>query len=698
MKHTPLDKIRNIGIMAHIDAGKTTTTERILFYTGLIHKMGEVHHGASLTDWMEQEKERGITITSAAVTTHWLGHRVNIIDTPGHVDFTVEVERALRVLDGAIAVFDAVSGVEPQTETVWHQANKYKVPRICFINKMDRIGSDFIRCSNMIEDRLGMTALPIQLPIGEESQFIGVINLIDEVAIIWKTDELGASFDIIPIDDYLIDLSDYSAARDRVLDIASLYDEELTELILEDKPIPPEKIWAALRKATLKLELTPVLCGTAFKNKGVQPLLDAVVKLLPSPLDVPNVQGLYPNSDNVVSLRPDEKEPVAALVFKLMTGQGDQKHMGQLTYFRVYSGVIETGQQYYNPSTGRTERIGRLLRMKADKPEDVPEVRAGNIAAAPGLKTFSTGDTICSKDFPLILEAIDFPDPVMGIAVEPKTNADHQKLSIALNKLAKEDPSFKVKTDDATGQTIISGMGELHLDILVDRLLREHKVSVNVGKPQVAYKETITKEADVSHKHWVHSGGKGIYGHVYLHISPLEPGSGFEFINEVTGGAIPKEFIPAVESGVKEAMERGIIAGYPLTDIRVSVYDGSNHDVDGCELGFKIAASKAFQEAARKANPVLLEPTMKTEIFVPDEFLGDVIADTQKRRGEIKSTNIEGKSVTVLAMIPLAEMFGHVGDLRSLTKGRAACTPTFSHYAKVPYELTEIIKAHAFME
>lgn len=684
-----IKNLRNIGIVAHIDSGKTTVTERILFYTGVLHKVGEVHHGNTMTDHLVQEKERGITITSAAVTTSWKNHRINIIDTPGHVDFTVEVERSLRILDGAIAVFDAVAGVESQSETVWRQADRYNVPRICFINKMDRIGADFDRCVKMIIDRLGAVPVPIQLPIIENDIFIGIVDIINEKALVWDNDELGADFREIDIPDSLIEKT--ILARENILNVASLYDEELIELFIEKKSISPQKIWNALRIATLNMDITPILCGTAFKNKGIRQLLDAVVHLLPSPLDIKTVSGVHPNTKEVITRKTVEDEPVSALVFKLMTGQGNQKHMGQLTYFRVYSGVIRAGQKYLNVAKGKVERFGRLLHMRADKAEDVDEVRAGSIAAVPGLKTFITGDTISDIDNPILLELMDIPDPVMGVAIEPKTNADNQKLGMVLGKLSKEDPSFQTEVQEETGQTIIKGMGELHLDILVDRMRREHGVSVNVGKPQVAYKETISETVKAEYKHWQHTGGKGVYGHVCLTIEPLPAGSGFEFVNSVRGGAIPKEFISAVEAGIVETMQRGIFAGYPMTDLRVTVYDGSSHDVDGCDIGFKIAASKAFKDGAQRAGPVLLEPIMNVEIVIPEDCVGDVTGDTNKRRGKIQNMDCN-KTATIVALIPLSEMFGHVHDLRSLTKGRVSSTPTFSHYDKVPDCIAEDIK------
>jgi elongation factor G len=606
------------------------------------------------------------------------------------VDFTVEVERSLRVLDGAIAVFDAVSGVESQSETVWRQADRYKVPRICFVNKMDRVGADFNRCVKMIVDRLGAVPVPIQLPIMKDDEFIGVVDLIGEKALVWDSDKLGADFREIDIPDDMID--SVATARENILDIASLYDEELIELFLEKKPIDSQKIWDALRVATLNMDITPVLCGTAFKNKGVRQLLDAVLHLLPSPLDIKTVSGTHPHTKDDITRKTIEDEPVSALVFKLMTGQGNQKHMGQLTYFRVYSGVIKTGQKYLNVAKNKVERFGRLVHMRADKTEDVDEIRAGSIAAAPGLKTFTTGDTISDADNPILLELMDFPDPVMGVAIEPKTNADNQKLGIVLGKLSKEDPSFQTEYNDETGQTIIKGMGELHIDILVDRMRREYGVSVNMGKPQVAYRETISKTVDAEHKHWQHTGGKGTYGHACITMEPLPPGDGFEFVDNIRGGSIPKEFISSVQAGIEETMQMGVLAGYPVTDLRVTVYDGSTHDVDGCEVGFKIAASKAFKDGARRASPVLLEPIMSVEIVVPEDCVGDVTGDTNRRRGKIQKMDCNNKTAIIVALIPLSEMFGHAGDLRSLTKGRVSSTPTFSHYDKVPDSIAEGIR------
>jgi elongation factor G len=694
MKHFRLDKIRNIGVMAHIDAGKTTITERILFYTGMIHRVGEVHDGNTITDHMDQERERGITITSAAVTVSWQDHRVNIIDTPGHVDFTVEVERSLRVLDGAIAVFDAVAGVEPQSEMVWRQANRYKVPRICFVNKMDRVGADFDASVKSIKDRLDANPVAIQVPLSNnDDEFNGVIDLINMKMLIWNSNDLGNTPKAFDIPEAYIKQTEDS--RSKLIDALTYHDDEMIGIVLERDPTPQEII-KSLRKCTIAMNVTPVLCGTAFKNKGVQPLLDAIVNYLPSPIDIGTIEGVHPDTREIVTREPKETDPTSALVFKLMTGQGEQKHMGQLTYFRVYSGVIKTGHKYYNVAKGRTERIGRLVRMRANKTEDVDEVRAGNIAAAPGLKTFVTGDTISDEGNPILLESMEFPEPVMGVYIEANTQADNQKLGESLGKLAKEDPSFKTEVNDDTGQTIIKGMGELHLEVLVRRLMSEHGVGVRVGKPHVAYKETITKIAEAEYKYWQHTGGRGSYGHVCLRIEPLDPGSGFEFVNEIKGGVIRKEFLPAIKSGVKECMQRGVFAGYQMIDVRAVVYDGSDHDVDGSEPGFKTAASRAFNYGVRKASPILLEPIMMTEIVTPENCVGDIIADVNRRRGKVKNMNLNGNNSVISSFIPLSEMFGYAGDLRSLTKGRASATPIFSHYQAVPDAILEHIKTHKY--
>ncbi len=683
-----LENIRNIGIMAHIDAGKTTTTERILYYTGRTYKMGEVHEGAAVMDWMEQEQERGITITSAATTAEWKGHRINIIDTPGHVDFTVEVERSLRVLDGAIAIFDAVAGVEPQSETVWRQADKYRVPRIAYINKMDRIGADFERGVQTMVERLGAHPVPVQLPIGSEADFTGIIDLIGMKAIIYK-DELGKEQEIIDIP------AEYSepaqAAREHLLEEVSNYDDELVEMILEEREIPQDKLKAAIRKATLDIKLTPVLCGSSFKNKGVQPLLDAVLDYLPSPLDVPPIEGVEPargsrNGDEERAVRyPADDEPFAALVHKIMA----DPYVGKLTYFRVYSGKLEAGSRVLNVNTGRTERIGRILMMHANDREEVREVYAGDIAAAVGIKQVSTGDTLSAPDKPIRLETIEFPEPVIKVAIEPRTKADQEKMATALGRLAEEDPTFQVRTNDETGQTEISGMGELHLEVLVDRMLREFKVGANVGRPQVSYRETIKGAAQNVEGRFVRqTGGAGQYGIVYIDVEPA-PGEGFDFVNKVKGGAIPTEFIPAVEKGVEEAMENGPRAGYPMVDVRVTLDDGKYHDTDSSELAFKVAGSLALKEAARRAKPVLLEPIFAVEVVTPEEFMGDVIGDLNRRRGHVQGMEPRGNAQVVSAFVPLSEMFGYSTDLRSTTQGRATYTMQFERYDEVPANIVE---------
>jgi len=687
MSKKDISKIRNLGIMAHIDAGKTTTTERILFYTGMIHRMGEVHHGASQTDWMKQEKERGITITSAAITTNWLNHRINIIDTPGHVDFQIEVERSLRVLDGAVAIFDAVSGVEPQSQKVWAQADRYGVPRICFINKMDRVGANYERSIKTIEDKLKAVPVSLQLPIGSESDFRGIIDLVENVAIIWDDEGFGMKFNVTAIPEDMID--EAAEAREKLLDVATQFDDVLMEMVLEDRMILPAQIISALRIGTLSMEITPVLCGTAFKNKGIQPLLDAIVHYLPSPADIGSIEGIEPITGREIQRLPKESEPLSALVFKLMNPPPPA--VGQLTYIRVYSGVLNVGDTILNVTKDRSERIGRIVRMYADKQEDIASASAGNIVAIVGMKSSTTGDTISDPQCPIILESMDFPDPVMGVAIEPKTQQDSQKLSISLQKLAKEDPSFRVNYDSETGQTIIRGMGELHLEVLVTRLLDEYKVAANVGKPQVAYRETITKEAEAEHKLWKHTGGRGTYGHVCITVEPGERGSGFEFINSIKGGVIRKEFIKPVREGAREALERGIISVYPMVDVIVTLFDGSDHDVDGSEVGFKIASSMAIKEACRRAGPILLEPIMSAEIHTPEEYLGDVVADINKRRGKISGMELDNVYHRIVSFIPLGEMFGHAGDLRGLTKGLATCSPSFDHYAPVPRTITEAI-------
>ncbi|HEV3228521.1 MAG TPA: elongation factor G [Solirubrobacteraceae bacterium] len=686
-----LENTRNIGIMAHIDAGKTTTTERILYYTGRTHKMGEVHEGAATMDWMAQEQERGITITSAATTAEWKGHRINIIDTPGHVDFTVEVERSLRVLDGAIALFDSVAGVEPQSETVWRQADKYSVPRIAYINKMDRIGADFQRGVQTMVDRLGAHPVPIQLPIGAEADFAGVIDLVTNQAIIYK-DELGTEQEIVPIPDDLAE--EAAAAREHLLEEVSHYDDELVELILEDKEISPERLRQSIRQATLDIKLTPVLCGSSFKNKGVQPLLDAVVDYLPSPLDVPPVTGLAPGKGGEegapVTRRPDDSEPFAALAFKIMA----DPFVGKLTYFRVYSGRLGAGSRVLNVSTGRTERIGRILMMHANDREEMDEVYAGDIAAAVGIKQVTTGDTLAAPDAPILLETITFPEPVIKVAVEPKTKADQEKMSIALGRLAEEDPTFRVQTNEETGQTEISGMGELHLEVLVDRMKREYKVEANVGRPQVSYRETVRGSVkNIEGKFIRQTGGSGQYGVVNIDLEPA-PGEGFDFINSIKGGAIPSEFIPAVEKGIEEALENGVKAGYPMVDVRVRLVDGKYHDVDSSEIAFKVAGSLALKEAARRAKPVLLEPIFSVEVVTPEEFLGDVIGDLSRRRGRVEGQERRGNALAVTARVPLSEMFGYATDLRSTTQGRATYTMQFDGYEEVPPNIAERIVEH----
>ena len=678
---------RNIGIMAHIDAGKTTTTERILYYTGISYKIGEVHDGAAVMDWMVQEQERGITITSAATTCSWKGKRINIIDTPGHVDFTIEVERSLRVLDGAVAVFDSVAGVEPQSETVWRQADKYKVPRIAFMNKMDRTGADFYKSVASMVDRLGARPVPIQIPIGMEENYKGSVDLVRMKAVIFEDESMGSKFteEEIPAD--LKDLAD--EYRDMMLESISDVDDALMEKYLAGEAVTEEEIKSALRKGTISLKITPVICGTAFKNKGVQPLLDAVVDYLPSPLDVPPVMGTKPGSEVEIPRPAGDDQPFSALAFKIMT----DPFVGQLTFFRVYSGTMAAGSYVYNANKDSKERLGRILKMHANKREDIDQVFAGDIAAAVGLKKTTTGDTLCDQDNPVILESMEFPEPVISVAIEPKTKADQEKLGSALGKLAQEDPSFKVRTDIETGQTIISGMGELHLDIIVDRLMREFKVDANVGKPQVAYRETIRKSVEAEGKFVRQSGGRGQYGHCKLIVEPLETGGGFEFVNKIVGGKVPKEYIGPVEAGCKEAMEGGILAGYPMVDVKVTIFDGSYHDVDSSEMAFKVAGSMGFKDGARKAAPVILEPVMAVEVVVPDEYMGDVIGNLNSRRGRIQGMDQRGTAQVIRAQVPLSEMFGYATDLRSATQGRATYTMQFSHYEEVPKNISEEIVA-----
>ncbi|MHB8658631.1 MAG: elongation factor G [Solirubrobacteraceae bacterium] len=682
-----LDNTRNIGIMAHIDAGKTTTTERILYYTGRTYKMGEVHEGAAVMDWMEQEQERGITITSAATTCEWKGNRINIIDTPGHVDFTVEVERSLRVLDGAIALFDSVAGVEPQSETVWRQADKYNVPRIAYINKMDRIGADFERGVQTMIDRLGAHPVPIQLPIGAEGEFAGIVDLVENHAIIYK-DDLGKEQQIIEIPTELVDAA--AAAREHLLDEVSTYDDELVGLVLEEQEISPARLKQAIRKATLEIRLTPVLCGSSFKNKGVQPLLDAVIDYLPSPLDVPPIEGIEPDKSSENGGRPAirhaaDDEPFAALVHKIMA----DPYVGKLTYFRVYSGRLTAGSRVLNVSTGRTERIGRILMMHANERQELDEVYAGDIAAAVGIKQVYTGDTLAAPDRPIKLETITFPEPVIKVAIEPKTKADQEKMGVALGRLAEEDPTFQVRTNEETGQTEISGMGELHLEVLVDRMLREFKVDANVGRPQVSYRETIRGTAEKVEGRLVRqTGGSGQYGIVYINVEPA-PGEGFDFINKIKGGAIPTEFIPAVEKGVEEALENGPRAGYPMVDVRVTLTDGKYHDTDSSEIAFRVAGSLALKAAVQRARPVLLEPVFAVEVVTPEEFMGDVIGDLNRRRGQVTGMEQRGNAQVVTAYVPLAEMFGYATDVRSNTQGRATYTMQFERYEEVPPNIAE---------
>jgi elongation factor G len=694
-RQTPLNQTRNIGIMAHIDAGKTTTTERILFYTGITYKIGEVHEGTAVMDWMEQEQERGITITSAATTCFWRDIRINIIDTPGHVDFTAEVERSLRVLDGACAVFDAVSGVEPQSETVWRQADKYRVPRICFVNKMDRIGADFKGTLEQISTKLGGNPVAIQLPIGAEDKFVGVVDLVKMKAITYKDETMGADYIVsdIPADM----LAEAQAYREKLIEKVSEHDDRLLEKYLGGEEISEAEIKAALRDRVIKsvrnegTAFVVVICGSAFKNKGVQPMLDAVVDYLPSPLDVPPIAGLDPNAkeEKTIERAASDTAPFSSLAFKLMT----DPFVGQLTFIRVYSGVLTSGSSVYNATKQRTERVGRLLKMHANKREEIKEVYAGDIAAAVGLKQISTGDTLCDESQPIVLEAMDFPEPVISLAIEPKTKGDQEKLGVGLSKLMGEDPTFRVKTDEQTGQVVIAGMGELHLEIIVDRLKREFNVDASVGKPQVAYKETLTRPAEGEMKYAKQTGGRGQYGHVKIRLFPGEPGTGYVFENAVTQGAIPKEFIKPVDQGIKEALTRGVLAGYPIDDVRIELYDGSYHDVDSSEMAFKIAGSMAFQDAAKKAKPVLLEPVMRVEVVVPKDYMGDVMGDMASRRGRIQSQEDRGGTQIINARVPLSEMFGYATDLRSRTQGRATYSMHFDRYEQAPQNVSEEVVA-----
>jgi len=687
-RKTPIEKVRNIGIAAHIDAGKTTTTERILYYTGVSHKIGEVHEGAATMDWMEQEKERGITITSAATTCFWKDHQINIIDTPGHVDFTIEVERSMRVLDGAIAVFCAVGGVQPQSETVWRQANKYHVPRIAFVNKMDRIGADFYNVEKQIRERLKANPVPIQIPIGAEDNFKGVVDLVRMKALVWEDEAaLGSKYEIEDIPAELQEKAE--EYREKMIESIVETDEELMEKYFAGEELSEEEIKRAIKKATLNLEIVPMLCGTAFKNKGVQPLLDAVIDYLPAPTEVTWIKGIDPKTGEEISVNPGDDQPFSGLAFKIMT----DPFVGKLTFTRFYSGIIKAGSYVLNSTKNKKERVGRLLRMHANKREEVPEFYSGEIGAIVGLKYTLTGDTLCDESRPIILEKMEFPDPVISVAVEPKTKADQEKMALALQKLAEEDPSFRVTTDEESGQTIISGMGELHLEIIVDRLKREFKVECNTGKPQVAYRETFKNQVEQEYKYAKQSGGRGQYGHVFIRMIPQEPGKGYEFVDLIKGGVIPREYIPAVDKGIQEAAQAGVLAGFPVVDFKVELFDGSYHEVDSSEMAFKLAGSMAFKEGMKKANPVILEPIMKVEIEVPEEYMGDVIGDINRRRGQVNSMEDQHGVKKITAFVPLAEMFGYSTDLRSMTQGRGTYSMVFDHYEEVPSNIAdEIIK------
>jgi len=686
-RKTPLERVRNIGIMAHIDAGKTTTTERVLFYTGVSHKIGEVHDGAATMDWMEQEQERGITITSAATTCTWDNHQINIIDTPGHVDFTIEVERSLRVLDGAVGVFCAVGGVQPQSETVWRQADRYSVPRIAFVNKMDRTGADFFNVVDEIRERLGHNAVALNIPIGAEEDFQGVVDLVSMKAIVWKDEAMGAMYDVIDIPEDLREIAE--ERRELLLDAVLVNDEELMMAYLEGEEIDQDALKACIRKSVLDISVIPVLCGTAFKNKGVQTLLDAVVDYMPAPVDVPAIKGVNPDTEADDERHSSDDEPFSALAFKVMT----DPFVGTLTFFRVYSGVAEAGSYVINSTKNKKERLGRILQMHANERSEIKEVRAGDIAAAVGLKATTTGDTLCTPDAPIILERMEFPEPVISVAIEPKTKADQEKMGVALGRLAAEDPSFRVRTDEETGQTIISGMGELHLEILVDRMRREFNVDANVGKPQVAYRETIRSATKSEGKFVRQSGGRGQYGHCWLEIEPLEAGAGFEFVDKITGGAIPREYIPAVGKGCEEAMANGVLAGYPMVDIRATVVDGSYHDVDSNEMAFKVAGSMGFRKGCLEANPVILEPMMEVEVVTPEDYMGDIVGDLNRRRGRVLGMEDRSGVKVVEAEVPLSEMFGYSTNVRSMSQGRATYTMQFKHYEEVPKNIAQEIIA-----
>lgn len=685
-KVIPIERVRNIGIVAHIDAGKTTTTERILYYTGVSYKIGEVHEGTATMDWMEQERERGITITSATTTCFWNDHRINIIDTPGHVDFTIEVERSLKVLDGAVVVFDCVGGVEPQTETVWRQADRYEVPRMCFVNKMDRVGADFYKVVDQVKDRLNANPVCLQIPWFDGDEFKGIVDLIKMKMALWDGESLGAKYEFVDIPEDLKEKAD--TYREQLVEGLADHSEEIMDLYLNGEEVPEEKIKDEIRKQTIALQIVPVMCGTAFKNKGVQLLLDAVVEIMPAPTDLPPVKGLNPDSDEEDTRDPDENAPFSALAFKILT----DPFVGQLTYVRLYSGKLASGSTVYNSTRKKREKIGRLLRMHADKREDIKENVAGGIVAAVGLKNTITGDTLCDESNPIVLESLHVADPVISIAIEPKSKADQEKLGLSLNKLALEDPSFKIKFDEETGQTVISGMGELHLEIIVDRLGREFNVESNVGAPQVAYRETITKDADIENKFVRQTGGRGQYGHVKIKVRPLERGEGFKFVDEIKGGVIPKEYIPAVEKGIVEAMETGVVSGYPVVDVEVVLYDGSFHEVDSSEIAFKICGSQAFKEAVVKSKPVILEPVMSLEVVVPDDFMGTVIGDLSSRRGRVSNTEMRGNMQAIKGETPLGEMFGYATNLRSMTEGRGTFTMEFSNYAPLPDNLAQELK------
>ena len=682
-KAIPVNKVRNLGIVAHIDAGKTTTSERILFYTGITYKIGEVHEGMATMDWMEQERERGITITSATTTCFWRDHRINLIDTPGHVDFTVEVERSLKVLDGAAVVFDSVGGVEPQSETVWRQADRYRVPRMAFVNKMDKVGADFARVVSQIKDRLNSNPVPLHLPYFEGDNFKAIVDLVKMKLAVWDEESFGLKYELTDIPDSIKD--EAVAAREALVESVADFNEGIMEKYLEGQAISEEELMKGIRKSTIALEIVPVVLGTAFKNKGVQLLLDAVVDYLPSPLDLPPVEGVIPGKDDVDVRRPDDSEPFSALAFKIMT----DPFVGQLTYLRIYSGKLTSGTTVYNSTKDKREKIGRLVRMHSNKREDIKEIGAGGIVAAVGLKSSTTGDTLCDESKPIILESLYFAEPVISIAIEPKTKSDQEKLGLSLNKISLEDPTFKVKFDDETGQTIISGMGELHLEIIVDRLKREFNVDANVGRPQVAYRETITRESDVESKFIRQTGGRGQYGHVKIKMEPGEEGSGIAFVDEIKGGTIPREYIPAVEKGIREAADTGVVAGYPVIDVVVKLYDGSYHEVDSSEMAFKIAGSMAFKDAVHKAKPIILEPLMKVEVVVPEDFMGSVMGNLSSRRGKIMGTELRGAMQAIRAEVPLSEMFGYATELRSMTEGRGSFTMEFSHYSPLPQALVE---------